>query len=181
MFTKSFKFSNPKQADKLLRSVVLEVCEAVNTPRSLAVWLMFSNNEHEQLVSLEINPSLYFDSHSFADDYLVTEFLSKADFLSLERDPKAAAFDSFKEYELSCSRHNKIFLDSLSANARAHTITCMVAEKLKSLLPPLSSTVFQEVFDSAVWGPGVSSSAKGKQLSRYAKLKCELHATPDIS
>jgi hypothetical protein len=180
MFTKSFQFSSDKKAFQLLSSVVQEVCQSINSPRSLAVWLLFSSNEHDQLVDLTINADNYLDLNAFADDYLVTEFLSKADFLRLNRDPKAQAYKSFNDYESECSLHNLSFQKAINGNARLANITVRTAEKLKSLLPTLDSTVLEQIFSNAAWGPGVTSSAKGKYLSRYVKLQCELEATPDF-
>lgn len=62
---------------ELLSGVVRDVCEAIDSPRSLTVWLLFREKEYSQLLDLKIVAEHYLTSYRFSDDYLVTSFLSK--------------------------------------------------------------------------------------------------------
>jgi hypothetical protein len=66
--------------------VVKKYLEALDCPRSLTVWLLFSSNEHNQIADLEFDPSLYSSFESCRDAYAATKFLSKFKDLSTNRD-----------------------------------------------------------------------------------------------
>lgn len=63
--------------------VIRDFLEALGTPRALAVWLLFVNNEHEQLIRYSINPSDYLDS-----DKCVSRFIPKYTSTHSEQLPK---------------------------------------------------------------------------------------------
>jgi len=58
---------------------------ALDCPRSLAVWIMFREKEHNQLTALDFNPELYLDFGKLRDSYLATKFLSKSSFFKDNR------------------------------------------------------------------------------------------------
>lgn len=172
--------------EDLLFGLVRDVCEAVSTPRSLAVWLLFSNREHLQLLSLEIDALWYQDAHSFADDYLVTSFLSKYPYLETGIDTKTQAMVNFLSFEDQCRRTNRDLEKRLLSNERAARVTWAAAEKCKRWLPVLvppkeiSERPIAEVLNLCEWGPGVTSAVKGKALAAYKKFQGNLETTANL-
>lgn len=81
----------------------LRVCEAVDTPRSLACYMLAKNGEWLQYLNLSFPDTL---SESFADDYLVTEMMGKNPRLPIKIDRKAAALAKFADSEQKCKETN---------------------------------------------------------------------------
>jgi len=153
--------------------------EALDTPRSLAVWLMFKFNEHDALLQLEINPDNYLDPDVFRRDYRATKFLSKADFLSTSVDKRAAALESFLGAELSC---RKVNLDRFKTAWRKlpqfDWLHNAAYRKIESILRCFSG---DEVCDSANWGPGVTLNKQIKfDTSSTNKFRFESGITRDL-
>lgn len=175
-----------KQSETILEVMVRDVCEAVDSPRALAVWLLFSSGEHDQLLELKVNPSYYQESHRFADDYLVTSFLSKYPNLRTTFDRKEVAMKSFFAAEQKCLVTNNQLYNRLQANARAAHILWSAREKCKWWLPELSvrdpfgRSTYDRIFDAVRWGPGVTSAAKGVNTAAYNKFQAKLEATPEL-
>lgn len=185
-FSRTFQLRNQSAAIAMIGRVVREVCQLIDSPRSLAVWLLYSASEAgctesgQQLVSLGINPADYLDSQSFADDYLVTEMLSKADFIKTGYDRKARAMEAFTSYEEQCKVTNALINQRINSSERTVWMNHSVTEKLKRWLPPVDANLLGDVIDSMAWGPGVTSSAKGSHLSRYNKMSSRLDVTSDL-
>jgi hypothetical protein len=132
---------------------------------------MFINDEHRQLVELDVNPDHYSDPQAFRDAYLATKFLSKADFLSTKIDLKSVALDKFKEAEQSCGTINRRGFHHLTINrevgAKLHVA---IQRKIDSTL---CRFVPEEWFDSSGWGPGVTLLIKGVDTSPVNKFRLE--------
>jgi len=144
---------------------------SLDCPRSLSIWLLFVNNEHKQLVEMDVNPDHYIDSEGFRDAYLATKLLSKADFLSTKIDLKQTALDKFKEAEQRCKEINRRGYHHLTINreigARLHVA---IQRKIDSILGEFS---FDELVDSTDWGPGVTLLIKGVDTSPVNKFRKE--------
>lgn len=156
-----------------------KICEAINTPRSLTVWLLLESKEFKQLVSLEIDPSNYVKAHAFADDYLVTKMLSKyPSFSHEELDPEKTALSSFIEYENLCHETNKRFRqfrrDPSLWDPLMRKIFYNAKRKISSVL---GKPNIARISDSFGWGPGANTSSKGSHTSAYVKFKSRLDVT----
>lgn len=90
-------------------SAIRHFFSALDTPRSLAAWLLYESGDHQQLVELEVNPLHYNDAEKFRDDYVATNFLAKADFLKLDISKKDAAMVKFHKFEELCRETNRRF------------------------------------------------------------------------
>lgn len=88
-------------------SAIFDFLHALNCPRSLTVWLLYKNEEFQQLVDLDIEPNDYNCPFRFRDDYAATSFLSKSNFLPLEVSKKDAAFKKFFKFEELCNHTNR--------------------------------------------------------------------------
>lgn len=104
------------------------LCQDMDRARALTIWLLASNCEWDQLVSLRCDPSEYVDlnqssfmifnckdfplnNRGFRYDYQITELLRKCADLPVKADPKRAAIDSFWAAEDLCATTNKRMYD----------------------------------------------------------------------
>jgi hypothetical protein len=159
--------------------IIFRYFRSLDSPRSLALWLLYKHGEHDQLSQLEINPLNYCSSQKFRDDYLATMFLSKSNFLKINVDRKKAAMDKFWQSESKCLETN------LKWNSRRefspsdwHAISC-VANKIYSILGP--SPNIESWLDKSSWGPGASLSVKKRDASSFKKFRDERGITADAS
>lgn len=149
---------------------------ALDTPRSLAVWLLLKNDEHVQLLGLEIDPHDYADPNLFRLDYLATKFLSKADFLNTSIKKDEVAIEKFKDAERQCARTNSRGYHHLTVNSViGASLHCAVLRKIDSLLGDFSC---HEWFDLSSWGPGASLDVKRPDLSATNKFRRDGGITP---
>lgn len=160
----------------LLTCKVIELyLSAIDTPRSLAVWLMFSNQEHDQMVDLECSPKDYTDHAKFRSDFLATKFLSKATFLSLKRDKRKVAIEKFREAEELCRLTNQ-------HGFRPQRIKTSVGEWLHYAIIRKIDTVLGEFdpdewIERSNWGPGSTLDVTGVDTSSVKKFRSETGTT----
>jgi hypothetical protein len=162
-----------------LMSVSSDIFEAVDSPRSLAAYLMLKHGEYAQLVSLECDPLHYLDSKSFGDDYLATKFLSKyPNFLHRDLDPKGKAKASFFEFEDMCKRTNikfrKLEEDPSLWDLPMQRIFRLARQKISSVLREPNLERISHAFG---WGPGATTSCTGSHTSAYVKYAARLDVT----
>jgi hypothetical protein len=166
-------------SSKTLMSVSSSLFEAVDSPRSLAAYLMLKHREYAQLVNLEINPDNYQNSHEFADDYLATKFLSKyPDFVHTDLDPEKAALELFFKYEEHC-RLTNIKFKRLSDDPSLWDPYCkdvlfLAKRKISKIL---GKPNLNEIADRFGWGPGATTAASGNHTSAYVKFTKNLDVT----
>jgi len=173
-------YRTTRYTQRMSDEAILLFLESLDCPRSLAVWLLYRNGEHSQLVDLGCRPE-WFNTHSgFADAYAATSFLSKADFLDLPVSKKDAALAKFWEFEELCGTTNNRFrnlsLDPLYSGPNVHLLNAMV-RKIDTLLTPMTS---EEFAGNAGWGPGVSTLIKGEEVSAFNKFREERGITRDL-
>jgi len=162
-----------------LGAIFESLCLEINTPKSLAAWILFREKEFAQLVNMECNPLDYGKAAQFQDDYFITKFLSKyPDFKHTDLNPRVTAWNSFLEFESMCSSSNRKFkklredpslwdptMLSVLANAR---------RKIARLLGPLD---LDEVSRDFGWGPGATTATNGHAQSAYVKFAKRLDVT----
>ncbi len=173
----AFKY---RAAASVTDSSINDFLSALDTPRSLAVWLLYNNQEHEQLVDLGVDPLHYEDGARFRDDYIATEFLSKSNFLKLDRKRDEVAMAKFFEFEELCRTTNDRFRSPLSDAFNSHQNASLLnatRQKIERILGDYSP---DEFVDCANWGPGVSTLIKGECVSGYNKFQSETGITRDL-
>jgi len=162
---------------------IKEFLQSIGTPRALTVYLLYSSKskeDHDQLSKLECRPEFYLDGFQFRDDYAATSFLSKSAFLDTTFDKKEVALKKFWQYEELCRSTNNRFknlaLDPLYTGSNVwllHATKCKIA----NILGDFKS---EEFFDSANWGPGVTTRLKGCYVSAINKFHLENGITPHL-
>jgi len=155
--------------------VVEKYLSALDCPRSLAVWLMFTSNEHDQIAELECHVNDYQDVEQFRHAYLATKFLSKSDFLSMKVDKKSEALKKFFEAEEACGSINRRgyhwkTITLFSSEWLHHAIIRKIGSVLREFDP-------EEMVDLSNWGPGVSLDIRGSDTSSVKKFQCEIGTT----
>jgi hypothetical protein len=154
------------------------LCE-LDSPRSLAVWLLFSSNEHKQLVTLTIDPLNYDDPSEFRKDYAATKLLSKCSDLKTGIDTKQVALDAALKAESLC-RETNLRLKSeryLGVNQGPNArIFHSARDTIERILGTCPSTL--DEFKDVGWSPGRSSSCYGLEISSIHKYVGRLDVTP---
>lgn len=151
--------------------VVHSFLQALDCPRSLSIWLLFSYGEHQQLVDFECTPADYNCPQAFRDAYAATKFLSKADFLSLNIDKKQEALKKFYASEDACAKINdRGFSYRIIESAIGGNLHDAICRKIESLLGDISG---EELFEACGWGPGVTTLIKGNDTSATNKFRLE--------
>ena len=139
-------------------SFVQSFLSSLDCPRSLTVWLLYINKEHDQLLELDVMPDSFLNGLDFRDAYLATKFLSKANFLRPSWDKKKKALDSFKTAEDSCLKTNR---NPNYDNGNNHPLfeythnACI--RKIERILGDFCG---DELMDCSNWGPGVTLKLK---------------------
>lgn len=90
----------------------------LDTPRSLACFVLAKYGEIEQLVNLTCLPQHYVSAHQLRKDRLATDLLRKAEFLDAGLDPEKAAFIKWLSAEASCAALNRDLLNCGEASGR---------------------------------------------------------------
>ncbi|DAD50519.1 RNA-directed RNA polymerase [ssRNA phage Gerhypos.1_9] len=166
-------------SEKTLTSVSSLLYEAVDTPRALAAHLLLKYGEYAQLVNLDVDPSRYLKATSFADDYLVSKFLSKyPDFAHADLDPKERALESFFKYEDACKETNQKIIalreDPSTRDPFMWGVLTLTKRKIAQVLGPVDLDLVAERFG---WGPGATTSSSGSHTSAYVKFAKRLDVT----
>nr|QDH91162.1 MAG: RNA-dependent RNA polymerase [Leviviridae sp.] len=167
-------------AKGMLPLVCEEFLSSLDCPRALTVWLLFSNDEHDQLATLEFSPDHYANFGDLRDAYTATKFLSKYKGLTLDRDLDEVALKKFDEFELLCKQTNNRFKSLERDPLFAGSVVWLhnaVIRKIDRILGDFST---EEFFSLPDWGPGASTLIKRREASPARKFQCETGITRDL-
>lgn len=165
-----------------LDSVFFSLCKGINTPKSLAAWLLYSHREFDQLLKLAPRASDYLDHRTFRDDYLVCEYLSKNKALPTGIDTAKVAFDSFIESEAQCARTNQRIRNMFDERSETPLFVCRVISSAQTIIESvLGSTVpYADIVLQSRWGSGATATLRGASVSYQNKLREKrISCTPD--
>jgi len=170
--------------------LILDYLEGLNTPRSLAVWMIYSSGDHNDLLSLSLDMDAYtrpghppwLGIDALRRDYAATKLLKKADFLRLDIDREAVALSAGRRAEALCSRTNARFRQLRQHpgmipdgfNAVLHRAGRLVAEVLGPCPEPRD---FLDVFGDIDWTPGRTSSVTSRFRHGTFKYQANLVCT----
>ncbi len=151
----------------LSRSAIL--FEDVDTPTSLALFLMLKHGEYSQYLSYDINPSNYLDSWRFRHDYQCAKMFTKSIIFPKVNDVKAVAMREFIRCERKCRSINEVIskcgFRSLFSGAEWQYIDS-ARRKISSILgvaPTLNDLHFH-------FGPGVNQGLVSAKTNVTDKL-----------
>lgn len=168
-----------KGAVKQLPRQFLPLLSAINSPRSLTVWLLLKHGEWDQLVSLDINPNDYSDPRAFALDYQATKVFSKMSDLPCSFEREKLALEKWIAAEDSCQRTNSMLARYRSGEEtpppRLASILHLAQRKVSSILGYLD---LDFVIRESRWGPGATSAVTGNDTSSEAKFSARADVSP---
>lgn len=191
------------------RKTALELCVDLNTPRSMAVWYLLSEDSPESIGQyLTLPPPIRrncglrrplplgvgncerlavvehiksLGTQMFADDYLVTEIMSKNPGLNSGIDRKAAAITKFHEAEASCASTNRRLLELQFDHGNPYWPLIRGMQRVISkVLGKLSSRKLSTAEANFSFGPGATSAVSGADVLLSRKYAGELHMTPRL-
>jgi len=158
-------------------SLASQVYEALDTPKSLACYLMLKYNEHDQLATAKVCPSDYTDHASFFSDLQSVKLLAKYPYLKTTRDRRAVALKKFLAAEEQCRLTNERLREASCCNSSVASVIFRAQRKIASILGPVPS---YESLDFR-FGPGASFGTRG-DTSVYRKVDVTaLQSTYDLS
>lgn len=179
-----------RQSDRVI-GLLLKVCEALNTPKSVAVYMLAAAGEWAQLVSMRVNPFDYLDTVSSAKrlkaDLLCVEFCRKYDGLpvtdpetGVEIDKAEKSYKAMVETEAQCQKTNS-FLRLLDYPSRRdppvydyiRSVLLRMKKKIASVLGPLPGSL------DFTFGPGTVAEWEGRK--RGPTLADKLVVTPCVT
>jgi hypothetical protein len=160
---------------------IFNFLSAIDTPKSLAVWLLWKHKEHDQLTSIDVNPEHYGENpYRFRLDLAATSLLSKARFLKTSFKKEEVAFKKFFKFEELCRETNHRFRnpgqDPLNHGSSVWLLNA-TKRKISMILGDFSP---DEFVDQANWGPGVSTLVKGEHVSAVNKFHAGRGITRDL-
>jgi len=158
-----------------LESVVLTLCERIDTPRSLAVWLCFKYNQAD-LIDLPLPAVATLDTEKFRLDYFITEYLSKYKGLKVPVDPRDVALGKWRLSEVQCSDTNRRFkaLRHRPFTGRVEAALYRAQRKIAAVLGTLHVPL---VLDGCKWGPGATYDLKRTEATPDKKISRAISVT----
>jgi hypothetical protein len=163
-----------KHSDVMGR-VVLSLCEAVDSPRALAIWLCWKHNQAE-LINLPPIAVADNDSEAFQLDYFLTEYLSKYKGLKTSIDTYQVALGKWRSAELQCREVNAKFrtYEQRPFSGRVETVLFRTQRKIAHLLGQLH---LPTVLADCKWGPGATFDLKGRIATPDNKISQAVSVT----
>lgn len=164
--------------------VVMRFSMALNTPRSLKLYLLLKNREYSQIASFGVNPIDYTDGllpflglpglAAFAADYQCANILAKYEGLDTGIDTELAAIRKFISCELTCKETNDRLRDDGFSFAKRDiaSVISLTQRKIATILgdvPEYSEVQYR-------FGPGANYGVRG-ETSSYNKLTSALECT----
>jgi len=141
---------------------------------------MFRENELDQLVELEFDPTHYNSMESCRDAYMATKLLSKYEDFVLKLDKDAVAIAKFRETEVSCKSVNQRFRNLGTDPLYKGSVVWLhdaTKRKIQDILGRFNPEQFLDLPD---WGPGATTRIKRRDASPQEKFQSEIGITRDL-
>jgi hypothetical protein len=161
-------------------TTTLKLCKSVNTPRSIAVFMLLDNAQYEDYLNLELTADNYLENqhNKFADDYLVTSVLAKSINLPLNIDRKAVSLAKFREAEEMCKATN-LRLSCLTSHEEPSFVN-EVRRMIGRILGPLNSNALNFIEKSMKFGPGATTVTRGKGTCLSENFDSRIELTQEL-
>lgn len=165
---------------KTERQICMKICQQINTPRSLTVWLLLEHNQFEDYLALDINPEWYDDPHAFSDDYLVTEMLRKSVAQNTTYDLEQVAYAKWIEAEELCRSTNERLeswvFSGIPPEPKVARIIGLAVDLCHKILGSVTKATLQKIEEFMDFGPGATTSVGGA-ITRGRKFTNPLPTT----
>lgn len=164
------------------QTVFLRVCEVINTPRSLACYLMVKHGEYRQYLDL---PMAYQDD-DFPDNHLCTQMLRKNPNLPIEIDRRKVAKSKWFAAEKQCADTNErlnLYSHGLiqPMDREVNDIITKAQNIIAKWLGPLTAHTLDTVESEMRFGPGVTSAVRGRFATESKKYMADNHVSDRLA
>lgn len=157
----------------------LRLCSTVNSHLSRHCADLFQRGEYAHLLDVSANPDGYSCAYAFADDYLVSSFLSRFPDFDLGINKEDAAFRKWLSAEESCGRVNGFLRSEWAGESpyplRVSTAFERVRQKIRQILGNID---YDFIRASCRFGPGIDLSTSGVKHAAYNKFENPGSVTP---
>lgn len=160
----------------LLDDYIYQYLKALDCPRSLTAWILYSQNEHKALSELVFDPFHYNDMASARDSLAATKFLSKAKFLKTGNDLRGIAIAKFFEAEQVCKETNRRIYRSAFERPLTEAALLLASAKIDYILGSFDP---DELLDACNWGPGATTLIKRREATHPKKYDLEGRITSE--
>lgn len=162
--------------DEAFRKCASQLCEDIDTPRSLSIYLMLKYGELLQLTSVTVQPTHYLTSEEYFKDAVVTNLLRKCDIPGV-RPPdqlKTECWERLLSTERLCAKTNVRLAPYISEQGpfldprdlRLLPYIHRIRKRIARVLGQLTDSVF----DECRFGPGATTTNPGKLSTIPDKL-----------
>ena len=155
-------------------NIIQQLCEAIDTPHSLALSMLLTAGKEEDIISaiqLPFSPGVYLekDAQKFASDYLLTKLCSKMPNI-LGRDLHEAAIASFEAAERSCLSSNLSLLSGVAFD-QLFDRTSVTLEGLRRAIKRIVGRApsLLSCGEAGGWGPGSNLELSRAEATPEAK------------
>lgn len=170
---------------ELWKDVSLLAYEELNTPRSLACWLLLMNKEYTQLLDLEFDPHLYleWDRDRVQRDFIATELLRKFSGVPGYSDEfrEEVALKKAAAAEVECLTTNTRILEWTHGSGFPAGVESLLSRARRKIIHVLRTYDLGEHLKACRWGPGSDALNKRPYVSSYHKFKSLLAGTKSVA
>lgn len=158
----------------------MQLCQTINTPRALSVYLMLKYEEYSQYLDLKIDPCHYEDASVFRGDLLVTKVMSKSPNLPhiSAGDRRKEAVTTFKRSEARCKEINDMFWATPDTQLPVWFFS--LQNFVAKLLDPLTQESLDRILDLTSHGPGSTTGVRGVGSTVVEKFQQHMHLTTNL-
>lgn len=160
----------------------LKICEAINTPRSLACYICAVNKQWDEYLGFSMPDT---DTPTFRDDYLVSEAMRKNPRLpGLAIDREAVAYQKWLESERNCGSTNELLQcyrrGDISFPPDVEAVITKTQQIIAEVLGHLNREKLEYAEENFGFGPGATSSCTGMDVVLSRKMVSRFDVTPGL-
>jgi hypothetical protein len=155
--------------------LTIQLCEAVDSPRSVAVAIMLRHGLYQEYMDLQCDPLNYNQPEVFSGDYLVSEILRKSPNIPLGINRAEQAKSSFWDSELLC-----YYVNEDSRNVEPFPEYFQFVFEVSKILGSLSTSALQYIEAHMSHGPGATVGIKGVGSTASDKFEQSITSTVQL-
>lgn len=155
--------------DKLVEHAFYGMCKRVDSPVSLALWLMYKHAPLEYACH-ELQPGHYTSAVSFFRDYACQSLLRKYELLATGVDLEGEAISRFDKAEDRCALTNADILAHANWRGLPSSGFAILHRIQKHIACVWGQPRFEHLFRRCDWGPGATATLKGRNASVESKM-----------
>lgn len=158
-------------------SLAQSIWEALDTPKSLALWIAAKYRDHNAILDLkDVNPLTYDCQERFFRDYQSAKILAKSVELKTGIDKEAVAFEKFLQAEATCRETNDFFRMRADGFVTMKPHVERVFQRARDLISSILGRVPSYDRMDFAFGPGACFGVRG-DTSVYKKVTSNLECT----